>query len=443
MKHKAYSVEEKLEAIKTAKRTSKKNAARLHHVDVKRIREWCKQENKLSSIINQKSTKRLTGGGRHFKCEEMEEELVKWVSSQRERRLRVSRKMIQKKALSLFEEAEDKKGNAFTASAGWLFKFLKRNHLSLRRRTTIAQKTPDDVKEKVISYLLYVNGLRSNCAYPERATAAADETAVSIDPIQDTTINPTGSKTVSIFSSGNHKAKITVMLAAFADGKKCKPFILLKGKRIPKELVGFQLAIIRMSDNGWMNENTTMDWISTVWGSFSFGRRLLAWDAFRCHKTEAIKKLLKNNRTDVAMIPGGCTGLLQAPDVSWNKPFKAAYVDLYEQWADTHGSLPQNRTDAGNPRPPSKLLICQWVVSAWNSLPSELIKKSFKVCGLTSKLDGSDDASIHALKELNLLSEYQEQRKAAPIRDIENEMESSDESLHSEMSSESSADDSD
>ncbi len=36
--------------------------------------------------------------------------------------------------------------------------------------------------------------------------------------------------------------------------------------------------------------------------------------------------------TDTAVIPGGCTGLVQAPDVSWNKPFKAAVRTQYEDW---------------------------------------------------------------------------------------------------------------
>ena len=34
----------KISAIELAKRTSKKKAAREYQVDVKRIREWCKQE---------------------------------------------------------------------------------------------------------------------------------------------------------------------------------------------------------------------------------------------------------------------------------------------------------------------------------------------------------------------------------------------------------------
>ena len=107
-------------------------------------------------------------------------------------------------------------------------------------------------------------------------------------------------------------------------------------------------------------------------------------------------------QTDIAMIPGGCTSLLQAPDISWNKPFKAAYASLYEEWVSSIGCLESNRTEAGNPRPPSKLLLCQWVVKAWDMVDKEIIQKSFLSSALTTNLNGSDDCNIHAVKELDI-----------------------------------------
>merc|ERR1711884_973912 len=38
--------------------------------------------------------------------------------------------------------------------------------------------------------------------------------------------------------------------------------------------------------------------------------------------SENTKKVLKNKKVDSIIIPGGLTGLIQAPDVSWNAPFK-------------------------------------------------------------------------------------------------------------------------
>ena len=83
----------------------------------------------------------------------------------------------------------------------------------------------------------------------------------------------------------------------------------------------------------WLDvRKLSMVFLCMVWGRLSFRRRLLCWDAFRCHRTAAVKQKLSKLRTDMAMIPAGCTGIIQAPDVSWNKPFKAHYRELYEAW---------------------------------------------------------------------------------------------------------------
>ena len=428
MKYSSYSIEQKLKAVETAEKTTKRNAARKHGVDVKRIREWCKQKSQL--MASRKKSKRLPGGGRSPASEEIEKELIEWIRSLREKRLRVSRKMIQEKARELHKSCRPNDDDSnFSASDGWLFRFMRRHSFSLRKRTTISQKLPADIKQKVVDFLIYVEGLRKNCGYKLHQIAAFDETAVWVDAIQHRTIEETGAKQVAIFSSGNHKAKFTVSLAATADGGKLKPFITFKGKKMPSDLAGFQDAVISVTENGWMTESSTLRWLHEVWGLFSFGRRLLAWDSYRCHRTQSVKNELKRMRTDVAMIPGGATGLLQAPDVSWIKPFKAAYSEHDEEWARTHGSTAENLTAAGNLQPPSKLQMCEWVVKAWNSLRAELIKKSFKVCGLTYNLDGSEDHDIHALKTLNMVPELQQHRDSAAEMNIENEVSSDDESF--------------
>lgn len=431
----SYTIEQKLKAVETAEQTTKRNAARKHGVDVKRIREWCKQKNQL--LASCKRSKRLHGGGRAPENEVMERELVIWIRSLRERSLRVSRRMIKDRAKELFRRNHDDDQHTFSASNGWLFRFLRRHSFSLRRRTTISQKLPEDIKQKVANFLIYVEGLRKNCAYKPHQIAAFDETAVWVDCIQERTIEDTGTKRVAFFSSGNHKSKFTVSLAARADGTKLKPMITFKGKRIPPDLTNFTGAVITVTENGWMTENSTLQWLREVWGFFSFGRRLLVWDSFRCHKTERVKKELNRMRTDMAMIPGGTTGLLQAPDVSWIKPFKAVYGECYDKWTQEFGSTPNNFTSAGNPRPPTKLLMCRWVVTAWNSLSADLIQKSFKICGLTTNLDGSEDNDIHALKTLNMVQDIQRLRVSATPMDIENEVSSDDESCCDASSSES------
>ena len=81
-----------------------------------------------------------------------------------------------------------------------------------------------------------------------------------------------------------------------------------------------------------MNEKLTTRYVETVLGKLSFACRLLAWDSFECHIMDSIKKFLKINKMDSVIISGGCTKYLQAPDVSWNKPFKTLLTELYDAW---------------------------------------------------------------------------------------------------------------
>ena len=104
---------------------------------------------------------------------------------------------------------------------------------------------------------------------------------------------------------------------------------------------------------------------------------------------------MKQLKIDSAIIPGGCTKFIQAPDVSWNAPFKSKIRQLYEDWM-LHGE--KEATSGGNPRPPSMDIYLQWIVAAWDALPVQLIKKSFKECGITNALDGSEDDFIHCFK---------------------------------------------
>jgi hypothetical protein len=70
-------------------------------------------------------------------------------------------------------------------------------------------------------------------------------------------------------------------------------------------------VVVFMSKNGWMNTELTQHWLTYVWGGLTFRRRLLAWDAYRCHLTEEVKAKLRRYQTDAVVIPGGCTGIIQ------------------------------------------------------------------------------------------------------------------------------------
>lgn len=58
----------------------------------------------------------------------------------------------------------------------------------------------------------------------------------------------------------------------------------------------------------------------------------------------------------------------------------------------------KERTPSGNLRAPPMNEYLQWIVEAWEALPNELIKKSFKSCGIGNRIDGSEDHFINCFK---------------------------------------------
>ena len=144
-------------------------------------------------------------------------------------------------------------------------------------------------------------------------------------------------------------------------------------------------------------------------GTFPFGRRLLAWDSFECHIMDSVKTGLKNLNVDQATVPGVCTKYIQAPDVSWNKPFKSRCTGEHDNWL-RNGR--HQYTEAGNMRPPPRREVLKWILLALDSLSYEVIVKSFKPCALTHSLDGSEDHLIHCFKQGHQCEEGEERLRS-------------------------------
>ena len=286
----SYTLEFKLNAISEVKKGKSKEAtARKFGVAPKRIREWYKQEEKLKAMAShssQSQRKRLDGGGRRPLLDTLEERVYEWIESMRSRRLRVTRKMVKREALKIFsnEGGQDYDSNPeFVASNGWLRNFFNRHRITLRQKTTVCQKLPDVLAPKVSSYLLYVRSKRLKLNLTLQNMGAMDETPIWLDMGADSTVDFVGNKSVPIKTTGHEKSRVTVVLAAKANGSKLPPFIVFKGKRVDKGLEKVTGVVCAYSKNGWMNENLTHTWLNKVWGSLAFSRRLLCWDAYRCH----------------------------------------------------------------------------------------------------------------------------------------------------------------
>uniref|UniRef100_A0A0K0DZW9 HTH CENPB-type domain-containing protein n=1 Tax=Strongyloides stercoralis TaxID=6248 RepID=A0A0K0DZW9_STRER len=396
-KRRSFDLNFKLMAVNYAEKNNNSKAARHFKVNRRQIQKWRNQKVEIESQLklsnNFFTNKRVHGAGRPLKDIDFDEKMINWIREQRNKKLRVSRKLIQQQALSFST------GN-LKASDGWLQKFMIRHGLSLRRPTTVCQKEPDQYKEKIVDYILFVEYQRRKSNY--QYIFAADETAVYIDFSNSLTVEKRGTREIPVKSTGHDKFHITVMLTARSDGYKCRPFVLLPRVRSDKLIEDKFRGKLQLCWAGqtFFNDATNSEYLQRILGPSLFGKRMLAWDSYRCHISENTKKKLKELQIDSVVIPGGCTKFIQAADIYWNAPFKAKIRQFYEDWI-VHGE--KSYTKSENMKRPSMNIYLQWIVDAWEELSRELIIKSFKGCGLTNALDGSDDKEIHCFKPNGLI----------------------------------------
>ena len=96
----------------------------------------------------------------------------------------------------------------------------------------------------------------------------------------------------------------------------------------------------------------------------------------------------------MAVVPGGCTSKLQPLDVSINKPFKS---ELRKSWTGYIKDASKVGPDTGEcVKSASKETVVNWIESAVNSLTErpDMVRKSFKACGISNNLKGSEDSEI-------------------------------------------------
>ena len=92
--------------------------------------------------------------------------------------------------------------------------------------------------------------------------------------------------------------------------------------------------------------------------------------------------------TDLTVISGGVTSVLQPLDVSLNHPFKCRVRDQWTRWMSSGAA---ELTAAGNFKRPLLSTIATWATTAWESLEDCIIQKSFKKCSISNNLDGTED----------------------------------------------------
>lgn len=193
-KRRSWNAREKIAIIMYHKNGHSKNkTATKFNIQTKQLRDWISKKPQLLRV--QPGIKRLNKGASP-KYPALETALVIWIKEQRKNQNAVSRSMIQIKAKTLAQQRQWQitcSGiQTFAFSNKWLDDLMSRNNLSNHRRTTIAQRLPDDLIEKQQAFLAFVMYRRIQHDYPLPLIGNMDETPVSFDLPSNTTIDELG-----------------------------------------------------------------------------------------------------------------------------------------------------------------------------------------------------------------------------------------------------------
>jgi len=310
MIRKSYTVAQKLKIIQAVEKHGSITAtAKYHNINKSMLSRWIKQENAFKTA---KKSVRKIGSGRTPTFPAQEEIVNEYILQQRSRNYIVSYNAIKSKMSSLTP-------SYFKASNGWLYSFLKRYKLSLRICTTTVKRATTlstSITNRADSFHSFVLDSVKDWKGKEFDIWNMDETPVWLDMPAKKTVDVRGRKRIPQLSTGNHRKRLTVVLAC-STGSKVKPMIIASPSIASKSAC--DLNGIHCQANGYMDSTLMLTWIKEyLLPSLISDRNLLIFDSFKGHLTEDVKNCLKENNIRYAVIPGGCTSFLQPLDLTVN-----------------------------------------------------------------------------------------------------------------------------
>ena len=257
---------------------------------------------------------------------------------------------------------------------------MKRHHLALRCRTSMAQELPVTLEERIAAFHKHIKRVKE--LYNFKVVGNMDETPLFFDVVPNRVIASKGAKSVIVRTTGSEKRHLTVTLCVTTEGEVLPGLVIFKGKRPLK--IREDGVFVRVQKKAWMDEDLMLEWIDLVWEPATERlRALLILDTFSAHFTGPVKKKLKEINTIPVLIPGGCTSKIQPLDVCLNKPFKSHVRKCWSQYVINESSSLATHQKI---KPPTKELVTSWVAYGMKKLQEkpDMISRSFDACGITT-----------------------------------------------------------
>ena len=295
----------KIEAINFAKQNNNKKASIKYGVTTKTIRKWKLNELKFKTVSDLES--RITLHPPPIinpNVIDLDKELYAWIDFNRSLGNAITTWSI---AVEIIKKDPSKSNLKPKALLQLVYRFMKRNSLTIRQGSHIGQQLPFNAVEKTFAFLKEIIRIRrdkdisSDCIIINM-----DETALQLNMPFHKTVHKVGAKTISIKTQRQEKCRISLILSICSNGEKLKPLIILKGAkngRIYKNLLKLSevtnnKCIVECNQTAWATKDIIKNWIEKVYISYFNGKdlskTLLVFDRATMHDSyEIINYLIK------------------------------------------------------------------------------------------------------------------------------------------------------
>jgi len=254
--------------------------------------------------------------------EEIEMQIVDWITICNHVGIIVTPKMIIKKAKELVP------AETFKASFPWLRGFYKRHGLSLRTITTSMKSLTreEEEKEMMLTFISEIKNLIIKYNILPRDIINADETPMFWEYLPRKIVYSRGTKEVPSWKTSYNHKRTTLLLACNLQGDMLRPTIVLKRKTAYKLQCENKIKLfVQNSDSGWTTASTFTQWITEIIAPHLQNRHgILLIDSYEGHKSDDIRLFVNKNYPNIhcCIIPGGYTHIMQPLDMGINAYFK-------------------------------------------------------------------------------------------------------------------------
>ncbi|XP_077384348.1 pogo transposable element with ZNF domain isoform X2 [Festucalex cinctus] len=382
-----------------------RQASMVFSTEPRLIRLWLKEARK-----HLKQTRREEAGARV--AADGEAHLVAWVLSQREQQLSVSESVFFHKAAALNKNGA--LGDAFRISYDWAVLFMLRYRLGpapADGRRAPVRHLPPALQANVQSFKEFVHRVVRRHHLSHGSLAAVDELCYFVDPrsFQD---RRTRAQALQFTGS---VPLVAVCLSALADGTML-PALVLTNRQPADEAALPDFVVLEVTSQNPSANEAFKRWTQRIWlpylsGPLPHGKSMLLLDQHQDHAADVSLGSLSGSGTLPAVIPEGCSFLLQPLDLCV-KPALERFVRA--RWNAFSADCQKEPDEAAAP-PPGRLqdtaaqMLIRWTVQALAHLKDwrQAWRSSFQMTGVLLRTDPGQEGPQLEDERQNLLEELE------------------------------------